>query len=66
MVIRAIWEFDVDDTDMDEEFVIVKGMCADLAERELNYLLQHNELSAEDFIYEVHPEIPSVYKKGDD
>ena len=52
-------------TDMDEEFVDVKELCADLTEMELDYLLQHNELSAEDFIYDVHHEIPSVYKKGD-
>ena len=50
---------------MDEEFVDVKELCADLTEMELDYLLQHNELSAEDFIYDVHHEIPSVYKKGD-
>lgn len=59
MIVRAIWEFDVDDSEMNEEFVDVKGLCEDLTKRELDYCLKHNQLNAEDFIYEVHPELPS-------
>ena len=59
MIVRAIWEFDVDDSEMNEEFVDVKGLCEDLTKRELDYCLKHNQLSAEDFKYEAHPELPS-------
>lgn len=59
MIVRAIWEFDVDDSEMDEKLVNVKGLCVDLTKRELDYCLKHNQLNAEDFIYEVHPELPS-------
>lgn len=44
---------------MNEEFVDVKGLCEDLTKRELDYCLKHNQLSAEDFKYEAHPELPS-------
>lgn len=63
MIVRAIWEFDVDDSEMDKEFVDVNGLCEDLAKRELDYCLKHNELSAEDFKYEAHPELPSDWNE---
>lgn len=59
MIVRAIWEFDVDDSEMSEEYVDIKGLCEELTERELDYCLKHNQLSAEDFRYEAHPELPS-------
>lgn len=59
MIVRAIWEFDVDDSEMDEEWVDVDKLCKELTKRELDYLLKHNELDAEDFNYECHPELPS-------
>lgn len=59
MIVRAIWEFDVDDSEMDEKCVDIKGLCEDLTQREVDYLLKHNELNAEDFQYECHPELPS-------
>lgn len=59
MIVRAIWEFDVDDSEMDEKFVDKKGLCEELTQREVDYLLKHNELYAEDFQYECHPELPS-------
>lgn len=59
MIVRAIWEFDVDDSKMNEKFVDKKGLCEDLTKRELDYCLKHNQLNAEDFIYETHPELPS-------
>lgn len=63
MIVRAIWEFDVDHSDMDEEFVDVNGLCIDLTKAEVEYCLKHNEFSADDFIYEVHPELPSDYNE---
>lgn len=59
MIVWATWEFDVDDSEMDEKFVNVKELCVDLTKRELDYCLKHNQLNAEDFRYEVHPELPS-------
>jgi hypothetical protein len=61
MIVRAIWEFDVDHSEMDEEFVDVNGLCVDLTKRELNYCLFHRKLDVSDFTYEVHPELPSDY-----
>jgi len=51
--VKAIWEFDVDVSDMDEEFVDVKGLCVDLTKREMDYCLEHKQLCADDFAYEV-------------
>lgn len=59
MIVRAIWEFDVDDSEMDEKCVDIKGLCKDLAKRELEYCLKHKQLNADDFQYESHPELPS-------
>ena len=59
MIVKAIWEFDVDHSDMDEEYVEVKGLCEDLTRRELDYCLKHNQLNADDFQFECHPELPS-------
>lgn len=30
MIVRAIWEFDVDDSEMSEEWVDVQGLCKEL------------------------------------
>ena len=51
MIIKAVWEFDVDIEDFDEEFVNVKEYAKELAQREMKYLLEHNEISEEDFNY---------------
>lgn len=59
MIVKAIWEFDVDDSEMDGKCVDINGLCEDLTRRELDYCLKHNQLNAEDFIYETHPELPS-------
>ena len=53
MKVRAIWEFEVDIEDLDEEFVDIKGLAKDLTQREMKYLLEHKEISAEDFSYEI-------------
>lgn len=64
MIVRAIWEFDVDDSEMDGKCVDIKGLCEDLTRRELNYCLKHNQLNADDFQYECHPELPSDWDKN--
>lgn len=40
MIVRAIWEFDVDDSEMSEEWVDVQGLCEELTQREVDYLLR--------------------------
>lgn len=52
MIVKAIWEFDVDTEDFDSKFVDIKGLAKDLTKREMENLLQNQELSAEDFSYE--------------
>ena len=51
MIVKAIWEFDVDDSEMDGKCVDIKGLCEDLTRRELDYCLKHNQLNADDFQY---------------
>ena len=47
MKVKAIWEFEVDTEDLDEEFVDIKGLAKDLTQREMEYLLEHKEISAD-------------------
>ena len=53
ITVKAVWEFEVDVEDFDESFVDVKGLAKDLTQRELEYRLQHQDMSAEDFMYEL-------------
>ena len=57
MLVKAIWEFEVDTEDFMEEFVNIKGLAKDLTQREMENLLQNQEISAEDFSYEVESEV---------
>ena len=57
MKVKAIWEFAVDTEDFMEEFVNIKGLAKDLTQREMENLLQNQEISAEDFSYEVESEV---------
>ena len=54
--VKAIWEFEVDTEDFSEEFVDVKGLAKDLTRREMENLLQNQEIAAEDFSYELENE----------
>ena len=53
LTVRAIWKFEVDTEDLDEEFIDIKGLAKDLTKREMEYLLEHKEISADEFSYEV-------------
>lgn len=57
MVVRSFWEFDVDDTDGE-----ILQQCVDIAKVELESQLKNGDLSAEDFHYEVRPDLPTVYQ----
>ena len=65
MIVKAIWEFDVDDSEMSEEFIDVRGHAEDLTKRELDYLLTNNQLGGDDFRYECHPELSSDWNEED-
>ena len=51
--VKAVWEFEVDTEDFDEEFVDIIGLAKDLTKTEMKSMLDNNELSEEDFTYEV-------------
>lgn len=51
MKVKAVWEFEVDTEDFDRKHVDIKGLAKDLTRREMVYLLQNQEISAEDFSY---------------
>ena len=53
MKVKAIWEFEVDTEDFDGKHVDIKGLAKDLTRKEMIYLLQNQEISAEDFTYKV-------------
>ena len=53
MKVKAILGFEIDVEDFDEKFVDIKGLARDLTQKEIESQLQNNEVSAEDFIYEV-------------
>lgn len=56
MKVRAAWEFEVDTECFDSKFVDVEGLAKDLTKAEMKSLLDNNELSEEDFTYEVEHE----------
>ena len=60
MKVKAIWEFEVDTEDFMEEFVNIKGLAKDLTQREMENLLHNQEISAEDFSYEVESEVDDM------
>jgi hypothetical protein len=53
MKVYAKWEFDVDVDDIDKSWVDVEGYARELTEREMKYMLEHGEITANDFTYEV-------------
>lgn len=53
MKVKAIWEFDADISDFDAEQVDIEGLAVDSAEVELQYLLEHRGIDAEDFVFKV-------------
>jgi hypothetical protein len=57
MKVKAIWEFEVDTEDFMEEFINIKELAKDLTQREMENLLHNQEISAEDFSYEVESEV---------
>lgn len=57
MKVKAIWEFEVDTEDFMEEFVNIKELAKDLTQREMENLLKNQEISAEDFSYEIESEV---------
>ena len=56
MKVKAIWEFEVDTEDFSDEFVDVEGLAKDLTHREMENMLQNQEISSEDFSYELENE----------
>ena len=53
MLVKVVWEFDADMEGFDPEFVNIQGLAKDSAKREMQYLLDRNELCADDFEYVV-------------
>lgn len=53
MIVRAVWEFDVDTDGLDPEFVDIPGLAKELTKAELSCLLSRGELTIYDFEYEI-------------
>ena len=56
MIVRAVWEFEADVSDLDPKFIDIPGLAKDMAMRELGHLMDTGELSAADFTYEIMEE----------
>lgn len=56
MKVKAVWEFEVDTEDFDSKSIDIKELAKDLTKIELKYLLEHEDISEEDFHYEVESE----------
>lgn len=53
MKVRAIWEFEVDVEDFDPKYVDIPVLAKELTEAELNHMIEHNQLSADEFEFSV-------------
>lgn len=53
MKVKIIWEFEANVEDFDPKYVDIKGLAKFLARRELDFLLQNEDLQADDFDYKV-------------
>ena len=56
MVVKAIWEFEFDDTEYDQEFIDIERLAVESAQNELNYLIRNGDIVAYDFNYIVEKE----------
>lgn len=59
LLVRAVWELEIDTEDLDESFIDIHRFAKDLTARELQYLLDHKEITAEDFSYELEEKRPN-------
>lgn len=57
MLVKAVWEFEVNTENFDNKSVNINGLAKDLTKREMKYLLEHEEISEEDFSYEIESEV---------
>lgn len=53
MIVRAVWEFEVDTSDLDPKYIDIPGLAKDLTANELKSMIDNNSLSSEDFEYSV-------------
>ena len=57
MLVKAVWEFEVNTEDFDNKSVNINGLAKDLTKREMKYLLEHEEISEEEFSYVIESEV---------
>ena len=51
MKVKVIWEFEADIEDLDQEFVDIPELAKELARKELEDRLEHDDITADDFEY---------------
>ena len=51
--VRAVWEFEVDVSDILPEYVDVEGLVVHLTKMELRWLIRNGKISVDDFKYEI-------------
>lgn len=63
MKVKAIWEFEFDDSDLDPKQVDITGLAKDSTRCELMYLMRKHDITADDFEYIVEKET-TKYNEG--
>lgn len=53
MLVKVTWEFDADVEDFDPRCVDIEEIAKDSAKREMEFMIDNNDITAEDFSYEV-------------
>ena len=53
MLVRVVWEFEAEVEEFDDKFVDKEGLAKDLTKREVEWMLQDGQFSADDFEYSV-------------
>jgi hypothetical protein len=66
MKVYAKWEFDVNIEGIDKQWVDVEEYAKELTELEMKYLLEHNEINANEFSYEVEENREYIEKTSDE
>lgn len=57
MIVRAVYEFEVDVDELELKFVDIDGLAKELTRREIADLLKNRELTEDDFTYATENEL---------
>lgn len=62
MKVLATWEFDADVDDLNGAFVDIPGTAVALAKCEMEYMIDNDELTCDDFDFQVNEPVAEMYE----